>query len=165
MYKLRENTQGGEAPYPTTVEIERTEDRISFLFECEDSTLESAYDTDNADLWEGNVCEVFIRSRSMDRYYEIEVAPNGARFFALVTNDDGALTFDFREDFPDTSVEHTDNGYRVRISFDLVRYGMHGEDLFYNAYRIECRDGTQHLMALNPTMNPRFHIPSSFMRI
>ena len=51
------------------------------------------------------------------------------------------------------------------VPFDLKNIRSGDGEIYFNAYRIETDGGEpeKHLFALNPTMQPKFHVPSKFL--
>ena len=58
-----------------------------------------------------------------------------------------------------------ENGYITSLTFDLKNIRSGDGEIYFNAYRIETDGGEpeKHLFALNPTMQPKFHVPSKFL--
>ena len=163
---LKENRTGETSKYLTVLEYSRVGNSLCFKFSCKDAKLFSAYSEDNDPIYEGDVCEVFLSTGGkINEYYEIEVAPNGATFFAKIVNENGLKTSFLQKNFT-SNVTITEDGYDVEIIIpcDAIAIGKH--PVYFNAYRIET-DGPsseQYLMALNPTLCEFFHKPESFIK-
>ena len=122
---------------------------------------------------EGDACEVLIGSDPDRRfYYEIEISPENIGMCALMENkgDDEngipQLVINFVDkSFVESSVTRTENSYEATISFPKERILSGDGEIYFNAYRLETDGGEmdKHLMALNPTMKPKFHRPSHFV--
>ena len=85
--ELRNNVTGEKTPFKTILEYSRFGNNMQFRFSCEKSKRFSAYSEHNEPIYRGDVCEVFIcTGEDLSEYYEIEVAPNGATFFAKIKN-------------------------------------------------------------------------------
>ncbi|MBQ7374021.1 MAG: carbohydrate-binding family 9-like protein [Clostridia bacterium] len=167
MVELKDNVTGEKTPFKTILEYSRFGNNMLFKFTCEKSKRFSAYSEHNEPIYRGDVCEVFIcTGEDLSEYYEIEVAPNGATFFAKIKNNDGQLVTSFLEKNFTSKVTLTESGYDVEIliPFDAVNAGAH--PIRFNAYRIETEGGyeNRHLLALSPTKRPFFHCPESFVR-
>ena len=166
MVELKNNVTGEKTPFKTVFEYSLLGNSLHFKFSCENSKLFSAYSEHNEPIYRGDVCEVFLcTGESLSEYYEIEVAPNGATFFAKIKNNDGVIVASFLEKNFESSVTLTEKGYEVDIvvPFDAISAGKH--PIRFNAYRIETEGGheNKNLLALNPTMRPFFHVPESFI--
>ena len=123
---------------------------------------------DNAPLYRGDVCEVFISvNGDRNEYFEIEVAPNGASFYALIKNRNGMLDVSFLEKNFTTFVTVTDKGYDVEIIISFRALGVTDCPIYFNAFRIETEGGIENanLLALNPTKVGNFHCPEFFIRL
>lgn len=164
---LKENVTGEKTPFTTVLHYSRVGNELHFKFVCENSKLYSAYNGYNEPIYKGDVCEVFLcTSGNIKEYYEIEVAPNGAVFFAKIVNDNGMQTT-FLENLIKTSVEITDIGYDVEIVIPCDVVGVRkDEPIMFNAFRIETEGGheNRNLLALSPTLVPRFHVPEKFIK-
>lgn len=164
---LKENTKGGKSKYPTTIEVKFNEDEISFCFDAKNSSLESFSNKYNDNLWKSNVVEVFIDVGKKNKYWEIEVAPNGTIFLAEVTRINEKNTLDMINDcFVKANVTLTNDSYRTLITIPLDKISYTKEKgIRFNAYRIEMEKDKQYLMSLFPTMCDTFHKPSSFREL
>lgn len=162
---LKNNVTGEDTPFTTILEYFRIGNDLHFKFICENSKLFSAYSGYNEPIYKGDVCEVFIcTGDDIREYYEIEVAPNGAVFFAKIFND-GSLHTTFEENTLKTSVELTENGYNVQITVPCASIGASDKPIRFNAFRIETEGGHEdkNLLALSPTLKPLFHVPEKFI--
>ena len=163
---LRENVTGEQTPFTTVLQYSRVGNELHFKFTCENSKLFSAYAGYNEPIYRGDVCEVFIcTSGDIRDYYEIEVAPNGSVFFAKIFNDNGLNTTFLEQSFK-ASVEITKIGYDVEIIIPCDAIGVKaGVPIMFNAFRIETEGGVpnKNLLALSPTLVPRFHVPEKFI--
>lgn len=164
---LYENKTGEETPFTTAFDYELKDSEIVFKFDCENSRLFSAYQGDNEPLYLGDVVEVFIGvGENPKKYYEIEVAPNGALFFAEIENNSGNLKTDFLEPNLKRKVRLNGSSYSVEISVPRSFFNLKdGDKIYFNAFRIETEGGTpeKNLIALSPTLHGRFHDPSKFI--
>ena len=164
-YLMKENRLGGESPFKTWVSYEKGENSFRFKFESENSKLYSVSDKDNAELFRGDVCEVFISTGGkIDEYYEIEVAPSGAVFFAKVKHSDNGNELKMLEKNFKTEVKVDGNNYSVEIEIPFESVDYKGGVVYFNAYRIETEGGIadKNLIALFPTLCGTFHTPSKF---
>ncbi len=163
---LRENVTGEKTPFTTILDYSKIGNSLRFKFTCENSKLFSAFKGYNEPIYRGDVCEVFIcTGENLKEYYEIEVAPNGAVFFAKIVNENG-LNVTYLEQTFTASVEITEIGYNVEIIIPCDAIGVReGVPIRFNAYRIETEGGVpnKNLLALSPTLVPRFHVPEKFI--
>jgi hypothetical protein len=163
---LRENVTGEQTPFTTILNYSRVGNNLHFKFTCENSKLFSAYSGYNEPIYRGDVCEVFLcTGEDLREYYEIEVAPNGTVFFAKIFNDNGLRT-SFLEQAFTANVEITEVGYNVEIVIPCEAVGVKdGTPIRFNAFRIETEGGEENknLLALSPTLVPRFHVPEKFI--
>jgi hypothetical protein len=166
--ELKENLTGKQTPFKTVLDYGVENQELYFNFCCENSQLYSAGDTDNSPIYRGDVCEVFLCvGENRNEYFEIEVAPNGVTFFALIKNKNGVLDTTFLEKNFMTFVTVTDKGYDVEIIIPFKALGITNRPIYFNAYRIETEGGIEdaNLLALNPTGVPRFHCPEKFIEL
>ncbi len=164
---LKETERGRNAVFKTELEYGRYDDGIYFNFDCDGSKLYSAYDEDNAELYRGDVCEVFIRvGENKRKYYEIEVAPNGKAFFSKIHYFSGRPKGTFLPITFERKVIEKDGGYKVEIKIPYSTINLKkGENFYFNAFRIETEGGTEekNLYALSPTFALKFHRPKAFI--
>lgn len=164
---LCDNLTGEETLFPTTVSYTHEGESLCFSFDCRNSKRFSAYLSDNDPLYKGDVAEVFIcTGDDTTRYFEIEVAPNGAVFFASVYNDGKSTSLEFLERTFTAEVFPTDRGYRVNLQIPDALLGVTDvKKIRFNAFRIETEGGTpeKNLLALNPTLCGTFHKPEFFI--
>jgi len=172
LYYFKENTSGGETLFTTSLYTEKTSTEFVFRFDCSKSKCFSAYEGFNEPLYMGDVTEIFLcTDKSKKTYYEIEAAPNGACFFALINNPAGDGTDLSHEFLPRkiiVSVGKLKGGYltEIRVPFSSVNY-FDGEFVEFNAFRIETEGGIpeKNLLALNPTLCGFFHKTSAFIKL
>ena len=158
-WRFKDNLTGNVPDRKTELEIIKEGNFVSFNFACSKSDLISYSDKNNDKLYLASVVEVFIDVGEED-YYEIEVAPNGATFFAKILNK--KVTF-IDNDFFESSVHIEGVKYYVTIKVDLSRVKDFSAVKF-NAYRIERdKEGKQSLYALFPTFSKTFHVPERFV--
>jgi hypothetical protein len=183
IYELKNCRTGNSIDeFKTTVEILITEDKyLTFKFDCKNSQFYSANYKYNSNIYNGDVCEAFIcTSENVNEYYEIEVAPNNCQFFKKMTYFgsefvDGGCKLNIiaepileNENFLVSKVEKNGNDYKVEFSVPLDKIGYDKKlGIRLNAYRIETEGGEtdKHLLALNPTFVPSFHVPEKFVKI
>ena len=158
-WRLKENLTGQYPDRKTELEIKKAEDTLSFHFSCSKSELISFSNKNNDTLYRASVVEVFL-DVGEESYYEIEVAPNGATFFAKILNRKVTL---LENDFFESNVSVNGEKYFVDIKVDLKK--IHNpEYLKFNAFRIELdKEGKQHLYAMYPTFSYTFHAPERFV--
>jgi hypothetical protein len=165
---LKENVTGEKTPFTTELNYSKVGNDLHFKFICNNSKLFSAFSGYNEPIYQGDVCEVFLcTGGDLREYYEIEVAPNGTVFFAKILNENG-LHASFLENSIKTSVEITDVGYNVEIIVPCDVIGANPNiPIRFNAFRIETEGGVpnKNLLALSPTLVPRFHVPEKFIEL
>ncbi len=170
MYKkLKDAVTGKETPFTTTLSYTWRSRNLIFNFKCANSKCFSAYSEDNDPIYLGDVVELFLcTGKDPNEYYEIEVAPNGTRFFALIKNKGEKLDTTFFAPPFTADVRMTEGGYDVTITIPESSIGYTGkEKIRFNAYRIETEGGTpeKNLLALNPTGKRAFHVPERFVTL
>ena len=159
-WRFKDNVTGSVPDRKTELEIIKQDKMVSFNFACSKSDLISYSDKNNDRLYDASVVEVFIDVGEED-YYEIEVAPNGAIFFAKILNK--KVTFIDNDNFFTSEVHIEGVKYFVTIKVDLSRVKDLNQVKF-NAYRIEKdKEGKQSLYALFPTFSNTFHVPERFV--
>ena len=158
-WKLKENLSGQYPDRKTELEIKQTKDCLSFSFICSKSYLRSFSDKNNDTLYRASVVEVFLDVGD-ESYYEIEVAPNGATFFAKILNRKVKL---LDNNLFESHARVENDKYFVDIKINLNK--IHNpEALKFNAFRIELdNEDTQHLYAMFPTFSHTFHVPEKFV--
>lgn len=175
-FELRNNRTGEEIPkYLTKASITKTQTHLVCEFSCENSQFFSAYDNDNANIYEGDVVELFVRTcKDENDYFEIEIAPNNKVFFAHIYNkctydENGNKVLDL--DFLDpkkieSQVKIDKNNYYVKFSvpFDVIGYS---DEIYYNLFRIETDGGNTdaNLLSANPTLTNCFHETKAFIKL
>jgi hypothetical protein len=175
LYELRDCRNGGAAVYGTRVNITDEGETLFFEFECEHSSYYCPQKGYNKLHAEGDICEILIGSDPLRRvYYEIEINPNGDMLLAKMHNlGDGEnfatlLDIGFVDDcFVCGVAEKTDFGYTASLRFKKSDVMTGDGELYFNAYRHDT-DGEEtdrHLIALVPTMQPRFHVPEKFVYV
>ena len=171
-YELKNCRTGEKACYPTTVTVEDFGDRIRFFFEGEHSSYYCPYRGYNKIHSDGDIFEILIGSDpNREYYYEIQVNPQNDFFLAKMhyggTDEKGlpVLTPNFvRECFLQGGAEKTKNGFRAVITLAKKDILTGEGEIYFNAYRIETDGGEtdKHLFALFPTMQSKFHVPTSY---
>lgn len=155
---LKENITGGKACYKTTLKCKESKDSYIFKFKAFHSSFFSISDKYNSNLYDGDVCEVFIEYGEKDHYYEVEVAPNGAVFLANIHNDGTSFKGTLIDDcFVKTSAQIHKNYYYVVMEIPKDKIKM--DKIKFNAFRIDTDGGktNAHLFALHPTLCGSFH--------
>lgn len=165
--QLKNAVTGAEAQYPTSVCFHLSQGVLHVRFVAEESAFYTPYEGYNQPLYEGCVCELFFGDRL--NYYEIEVAPNGAVFFAKITFDPVEDDIGGRALLPlppKAEAIKGERGYEVSLSLPLKELGLH-TPFCLNAYRIEQKNKESEpvLLALSPTYRPFFHTPAAFVEV
>ncbi len=168
MYKvLSDNRTGGTTAFKTTLEYKVSGGNLEFVFDCENTQYFSAYSLNNEPIYMGDVVEVFIGvGAKPSTYFEIEVAPNGAVFFAKIKNKDEKPKVELKDPTFKTSVKKTKSGYKSVISIpEKILDELGKGKLYFNAFRIETEGGEtdKNLIALSPTLCGTFHKPEYFV--
>lgn len=160
-WRFKDNLTGSVPNRKTELEIIKEENTVSFNFACSKSDLISYSNIDNDKLYLASVVEVFL-DVGEKRYYEIEVAPNGATFFAKILN----RNIEFIDnDLFESSVHIEGAKYFVTIKVDLSKIRDFNLVKF-NACRIEKdKEGNTSLYALFPTNCETFHVPEKFIKL
>ncbi len=176
-YELKDCRTGGAGMRPTTVTLEEREGELRFTFTAEETEYYCPYEGYNRLHSQGDACELLIGSDSLrKRYYEIELSANGDLMVAKMTYrgvDERAgyepildLAFVEEKDcFVQGKVERTKKGYVATLRFKKEAIRTGDGEIFFNAYRLETDGGEtdKHLLALNPTLRPKFHVPERFV--
>ncbi len=166
MKRLLDNITGIEVEPLTLVDVEEKNNTLSFHFICHDSFLSSYSDKDNDELYKDNVCEVFLDIGEKDSYFEIEVAPNGAKFVSKIIyhGEQREIVF-LKDDFLKTNAKISGQNYEVDIIFDLTKLN-NPPKIKYNAFRIETQgiEPEHILLALSPTLCGSFHVRDAFIK-
>ena len=171
IFDLKDNRTSEISKFTTMVVATLTDTEINFEFFCKDSMLYSAYEGYNTNIYEGDVCEVFISTDGTTKnYYEIEVAPNGSVFLHTIYNPNNTSDVQIKpveENFLKTDVEILGSDYIVKISIPLDKIGYSKENgILFNAFRIETEGGimNKNLLAYSPSNTGTFHISSFFKK-
>ena len=172
-FELKNCTDGAAAVYKTSLEISENEGVLTFIFDAEHSEgycCEPGYNNIHS---LGDVCEILIGTDpNRGVYYEIEVSPIGdlmiAKMINLGVDESGKPILEINfvdEPFVTEKTVKKENGYVTSLTFNLDNIRSGEGDVYFNAYRIETDGGEpeKHLFSLNPTMQPRFHVPSKFL--
>ncbi len=81
-----------ERPYETRFKILYSEKGIYVLAQCEDDKITTDYQTDQGDLWEGDVFEAFFQTDpETSLYFEYEINALNAELAILVPNNQGTF--------------------------------------------------------------------------
>lgn len=84
--------EGTTSEYTTRVKILYSETGIYFLFSCDDKKITSSMKTDNLNLWEEDVVEVFLwPDESFPVYFEYELSPSDYELPIIVPNNNGTF--------------------------------------------------------------------------
>ncbi len=164
---LRENCKGDISKYKTEVKLDVVDNKLKCQVKAYDSNFYTPYKNFNDPIYEGCCVEIFIQEQK-NKYLEIEIAPNGVQFVAIIYVDEntGARTLEFKDEMVVATVLQENRNYEVIFFVDLKKYFTKINELKLNVYRIEC-DGKneQYLMALNPTLSNTFHCQNAFVDI
>ncbi len=177
-YTLKNNRTGKDIPeFRTDVDIEFCDKELKFEFYCKNSQMYCASNEYNGNIFDGDVCEVFICvNGNRNNYYEIEVAPNGVEYLC----DTVYKGFDYDIDEPildikpveksflKSSVQIMGSDYLIKFSIPLDKIDSNNiGKVVLNVFRIETEGGEidKNLLALNPTMSNKFHHPEFFIEI
>lgn len=167
-YFFKENKTGNETSYETRLDIDQKGDKLVCFFKAKNSKFYSYSNKYNDDLFKGDVVEIFISSKYDNKYYEIEVSPNGTLFYALIDNSKSEDRILYLENnCVDVKVECKNKSYTVLLTIDLAKLELNKKGIIFNAFRIETDGGVpeKHLLALNPTLCGSFHKPEFFIKL
>ncbi len=170
-YMLKNCRTGEAAVYPTFLDVEETQNCFCFRFTAYRSEYFCPYGGYNEAHYMGDVCEVFLEI-SPNCYYEMELTPQGALFLAKITylglDEAGKVRLETEfvpeaNCFVKTCAQIIPGGYRAEFSVEKAPLGP--GPFRFNAFRIDTDGGEtdKHLFALNPTLQPRFHVPKAFV--
>ena len=172
-YELKNCKNGEKAIYKTELEITEKDGKVTFTFDASNSEYYCCDPGYNKIHTMGDACEILIGTDpKRGVYYEIEVSPIGDLMIAEMINsgvdENGKpiLKINFvDEPFVTEKTVKKENGYVTSLTFDLNNIRSGEGEIYFNAYRIETDGGEpeKHLFALNPTMQPKFHVPSKFL--
>ncbi len=170
-YLLKENLTGEPACFETKLRVDETEKKYIFFFEAKNSTFYCPHKGYNKNLYEGDVCEIFIGNADTPRdYYEIEISPDGDIFLAKVDNQSTEnkrnLKFTLiQNEFLQVETKKYQSDYTVKIEIDKQKLNIAHEKIAFNAFRIETEGKVRdlHLFSLNPTRCEAFHKLGSFV--
>lgn len=87
--RLRSALDASAPRLATSVAAWYDEDYVTFLFSGTDDYIHSTYEQHDDPLYEQDVFEVFVAPDRIERYFEIEVSPNGTLFDAAIDSPDG----------------------------------------------------------------------------
>lgn len=110
--------------------------------------------------------ELFIGSKK--EYYEIDVSAYNMRFVALVENPDNEPEPKATEteiDGLETSIEWADTYYIARYKLPIESVKNFGEEIYYNAFRVEMVAGERVSRAISKTNSKTHHNTEVFIPI
>jgi hypothetical protein len=115
--------------YETRFKILYSETGIYVLGHCEDKLISTDYTTDQGDIWNGDVFEVFLQTdEDNPLYFEYEINPLNAELVILVPNNEG--------DFFGWAPWHYDGNRKVKKAVNIQGgAAQSGEKI--NAWTIE----------------------------
>ncbi|NJN25942.1 MAG: hypothetical protein HC819_08230 [Cyclobacteriaceae bacterium] len=80
------------AAYKTQIKMMYSATGVYVLGHCEDRLISTRYRTDQGDIWNGDVFEIFLQTGiNQPLYFEYEINPLGAELAILVPNDQGTF--------------------------------------------------------------------------
>ncbi len=174
-YTLRDTRTGAKAVYDTFVEIRREGKTLIFIFNASRTQYYCPYSEYNKLHCHGDACELLIGTDPNRKiYYEIEISAVGNLMVCEMEyqgeDENGSVrlgkNFVTEADcFVEGSSEKTDDGFIATVKIDTTKWNVRGEDVYFNAYRLETDGGTmeKHLFALSPTMCGKFHVPDKYV--
>lgn len=167
MLELKDNITGKRAIYKTLLNIEKQDDYLVFEFYASHCSFFSYSHKFNDPIYNGDVVEVFIKTKEENHYLEIELAPNGTLFIGDIFNDGKRRELTMLENkgiIAETKKNNCD--LMAKLIIPYKNYNI-SEDIVFNAFRIETDGGKSnaHLFALNPTMCDTFHILEAFISL
>ncbi len=167
--KLKDNRTGKKAKFLSDVSLSLHGNYLIFAFNSRNTTFNSYSSKNNADLFRGDVVEVFLSIGKPNHYYEIEVAPNNTLFLGEIFNDEVTRKLHRlrKNTFVETKTTHYNNGYKTTIKINLLTIDANIKNIKFNCFRIETeglkRD--KNLFSLSPTMSGSFHKPEYFLTL
>ena len=87
--RLRCVTDGSVPRLTTTVVAWHDPDCLNVVFSTSDDHIHATYREHDAPLYEEDVVEIFLAPRTLTRYYELEISPQGTVFDAAIDSPDG----------------------------------------------------------------------------
>ena len=167
MFELKENITGQKAIYKTLLNIEKQDNVLVFEFYASHCSFYSASNKFNDPIYNGDVVEVFIKTKENNHYLEVELAPNGTLFIGDIFNDGKSRVLTMLEN--KGIIAETKKNNRDLMAKLIIPYKKYNipEDIEFNAFRIDTDDGkvNAHLFALNPTLCKTFHKPEAFVNL
>lgn len=174
IYELKEVVNGTPTVNKTTLCVQYTDEELIVTFcGAYDGAPYMPYSGDMELVWKGETVEAFLSPYGSEiEYMELDIAPNGASFFAKIYNPDGVVAYNRMFDETPIKVETTqkESGFeatmRIPISF-LVKEGdvKSFKDLPWkgNFFRLDSHN--EEYCALSPTGILNFHITKAFVSI
>ena len=133
------------------------------------------YAGDNVQVWRGDAVEFFVSPYGdKEKYFELDIAPNGACFHAKVINPDNCTAYTHLLDVaPIKTTVSVENGVwttEMQVPFSmLLKEGdadkAHTLPWLFNVYRIDAAH--DEYQAFSPTggVKANFHVPSQFAKM
>jgi hypothetical protein len=176
--RLRSATDGGPPLLATSVTLWYDREALSVLFSGADDLTVASHVMRDAPLYEEDVVEVFLAPESLQRYFEIEISPNGSIFDATVDSPEGdrrSMTVDrgwtceglFAAVRKTSVAGDITLDVIVRIPFASIGRPTPspGEQWRANFFRIDRHpERGGEFLAWQPTLRtpPDFHVPAKF---
>lgn len=87
--RLRRATDAAAPRLSTSIAVWYDDKWLTVLFSASDDVIHATYDEHDQPLYEEDVVEIFVAPQTLERYYELEISPNGTIFDASVDSPDG----------------------------------------------------------------------------
>ncbi len=174
IYELKEVVSGASTINKTTLCVQYTDEELIVTFcGAYNGIPYMPYSGDRELVWKGETVETFLSPYGSEKeYLELDIAPNGASFFAHIYNPDGVVAFNRLFDETPIKVEtmQKESGFeaimRIPIAF-MVKEGdvKSFKELPWkgNFFRLDSHN--EEYCALSPTGVLNFHITKAFMSI
>lgn len=175
LFDLKDNVTGLDVEYKTTVDIFEKNGFLIFNIIAKNSQFYAPHRRYNAIHSKGDALEILIGTDpNRKEYYEIEVNPFNSimlakmKFLGVNKRNKPILDINFipkNQCFVYSNVLRTPDGYSAEIRIEKEKLDLQLGDIYFNVYRLETDGGEteKHLLALNPTLYPKFHVPNKFV--
>lgn len=174
IYELKEVVNGAQTVNKTTLCLQYTNQELIVTFSgTYNGVPYMPYSGDKELVWKGETVEAFLSPYGSEKeYLELDIAPNGASFFAKIYNPDGIVAFNRLFNRTPIKVETTqkESGFeatmRMPISFLVKEEDVESfKELPWkgNFFRLDSHNGEY--CALSPTGALNFHITKAFVSI
>lgn len=168
---LKECRKGGQAELKTFVVCSEDEKNLYFEFDGEQKAPFHQHCEYNAPLYEGDIFEVMLTLDRPDRYLEIEINGNNAKYCVIIENKDGEgdiIINKLNECIFESTADVQPERWRAAITLpkaELHKLGWEKEACRINLHRQDFEDGNLNLYSFFPTFSGSFHKINSFGKL